>query len=193
MHLRMGAHGWFGTLNHRVWRNPLKMKRNMPWGSTLAPQLCKAFPKELIGGFWGKLWISTTSHGFLVYFSKTKMFCPFIPIHSTPSFISYTFCWVNYVDVWGNDVTTRQINPWQLWDHGCQRIFYAPPSSSMDSIVSPKVKTTKGKGIGVRSLIRNTLGGRRACWSSEMGLGRLISTLITHTDLHKPNNKLVSV
>jgi hypothetical protein len=35
--------------------------------------------------------------------------------------------------------------------------------------------------------------GRGACWSSGMGLGRLISKSITHTDLHKPNNKLVRV
>jgi hypothetical protein len=34
--------------------------------------------------------------------------------------------------------------------------------------------------------------GRGVCWSFEMGLGRLISNSITHTDLHKPNNKLVS-
>jgi hypothetical protein len=29
-------------------------------------------------------------------------------------------------------------------------------SSLMDSIVSPKVKTTEGKGVGVHSLTRNT-------------------------------------
>jgi len=34
----------------------------------------------------------------------------------------------------------------------------APPSSLMDSIVSPKVKTTKGKGVGVRSLVHSTSG-----------------------------------
>jgi hypothetical protein len=33
-----------------------------------------------------------------------------------------------------------------------------PPSSLMDSTVSPKVKIAEGKGIGVRSLVRNTLG-----------------------------------
>jgi hypothetical protein len=37
------------------------------WGFALAPQLCKAFSKEPIGGFWNKLCISTTSHGFLVW------------------------------------------------------------------------------------------------------------------------------
>jgi hypothetical protein len=37
-------------------------------------------------------------------------------------------------------------------------IVDAPPSSLMDSIVSPKVKTTKGEGVGARSLARNTLG-----------------------------------
>jgi hypothetical protein len=34
-------------------------------------------------------------------------------------------------------------------------------------------------------------GGRGACWSFKMGLGRLTSNSIIHMDLHKPN-KLVS-
>jgi len=39
-----------------------------------------------------------------------------------------------------------------------QKIQYdTPPSSLMDSITSPKVKTTKGERIGARSLLRNTL------------------------------------
>jgi hypothetical protein len=32
----------------------------------------------------------------------------------------------------------------------------APPSSLMDLIVSPKVKTTKGEKVGARSLAHNT-------------------------------------
>jgi hypothetical protein len=35
-------------------------------------------------------------------------------------------------------------------------------------------------------------GGRRACWSSRMGLGWTISSSIIHKYLYKPNNKLVS-
>jgi hypothetical protein len=35
-------------------------------------------------------------------------------------------------------------------------------------------------------------GGKRARWSSGMGLGRMISKSIIHMDLHKPNNKLVN-
>jgi hypothetical protein len=34
----------------------------------------------------------------------------------------------------------------------------APLSSLMDSTASPKVKTTKGEGVGARSLVRSTLG-----------------------------------
>jgi hypothetical protein len=37
----------------------------------------------------------------------------------------------------------------------------ALPNSLMDSIVSPKVKTTKGEGIGTCSLAHNTLGVER--------------------------------
>jgi len=33
-----------------------------------------------------------------------------------------------------------------------------PPSSLMDSITSPKVKTLKGKGVGARSLARSISG-----------------------------------
>jgi hypothetical protein len=34
----------------------------------------------------------------------------------------------------------------------------APPSSLMDSIMSPKVKIMEGKGVGTHSLARDTLG-----------------------------------
>jgi hypothetical protein len=34
----------------------------------------------------------------------------------------------------------------------------APPSSLMDSTTSPKVKIAEGKGVGARSLARNTSG-----------------------------------
>jgi hypothetical protein len=36
-----------------------------------------------------------------------------------------------------------------------------------------KYKTAEGGGIGARSLVHNTLRGRRACWNSTMGLGRV--------------------
>jgi len=32
----------------------------------------------------------------------------------------------------------------------------APPNSLMDSTTSPNVKTSEGKGVGARSLARNT-------------------------------------
>jgi hypothetical protein len=62
----------------------------------------------------------------------------------------------------------------------------------MCSIANPKVKTMKGKKVGVRFLARSISRGKGACWSSKMELGRLTSNSITHTDLYKPNNKLVS-
>jgi hypothetical protein len=40
--------------------------------------------------------------------------------------------------------------------YGAPFFYDAPPSSLMDSITSPKVKTTKGKGVGVCSLARST-------------------------------------
>jgi len=44
------------------------MSNNGPWGfGTFAPSLCQIFLKEPIGRFWGKVWISIASHGFLVW------------------------------------------------------------------------------------------------------------------------------
>jgi hypothetical protein len=36
--------------------------------------------------------------------------------------------------------------------------FYAPPSSLMDSTVSPKVKITEREGVEARSMARSILG-----------------------------------
>jgi hypothetical protein len=69
----------------------------------------------------------------------------------------------------------------------------APSSSLMDSATSLKKKTVEGEGVGARSLAHSISGGRGACWSSGMGLGRLTSKSLTHMDPHKPNNRLVSV
>jgi hypothetical protein len=62
----------------------------------------------------------------------------------------------------------------------------------MDSTVSPKGKTMEGKGIGACSLVRSTSGVEGHVGALGWGLGRLTSNSITHTDLHKPNHKLVS-
>ncbi len=59
--------------------------------------------------------------------------------------------------------------------------------------MSPKMKTTEGKIVGVRSLARNISGVKGHAKAARWGLGRLTSKSITHTDLHKPNNKLVNV
>jgi hypothetical protein len=66
-----------------------------------------------------------------------------------------------------------------------------PPSSLMDSTTSLKVKTTE-RGVRVRYLVRNTSGVEGCVGALGCGLGILTRKSITHTDLHKPNNKLVS-
>jgi hypothetical protein len=48
-------------------------------------------------------------------------------------------------------------------------VFDTPPNSLKDSNASLKVKTLKEEKVRVRSLIRNTLGVRGACYNSEMG------------------------
>jgi hypothetical protein len=58
--------------------------------------------------------------------------------------------------------------------------------------MSPKMKTIEGKGIGANSLaysISRVEGHVRAL---RLGPENLRNKSITHTDLHKPNNKLVS-
>jgi hypothetical protein len=62
----------------------------------------------------------------------------------------------------------------------------------MDSTANPKVKTTEEEGVGAHSLIQNTLGVEGRARALGSGLGRFTSNSITHMDLHKPNNKLVS-
>jgi hypothetical protein len=65
-------------------------------------------------------------------------------------------------------------------------------SSLMNSTASPEVKTIEGKGVGARSLAHNTLRVKGHARASGCRLGRLTSKSITHTDLHKLINKLVS-
>jgi hypothetical protein len=67
-----------------------------------------------------------------------------------------------------------------------------PSSSLMDSTASPKMKTLKREGVEASSLARNTSEVEGHVGAMGWGLGRLTSNSITHTDLHKPNNKLVS-
>jgi hypothetical protein len=46
--------------------------------------------------------------------------------------------------------------------------------------------------IGACSLARSTLGVKGRAGASGWALRRVTNNLITHTDLHKPNNKLVN-
>jgi hypothetical protein len=62
----------------------------------------------------------------------------------------------------------------------------------MDSTTNPKVKTAKGKGVGMHSLACSTLGVERCVGVPEWGLRKVTSKTITYTDLHKPNNKLIN-
>jgi hypothetical protein len=83
------------------------------------------------------------------------------------------------------------------WTFICYGFTYlpsdAPPSSLMDSTASPKMKTTEGEKVRACSLVCNTLGVKGCAGALGCGLGRLTSKSITHTDLHKLNNKLVNV
>jgi hypothetical protein len=62
----------------------------------------------------------------------------------------------------------------------------------VDSIASAKKKTMEGKGVGAPSLIHSSSGIKGRDGALGWGLGILTSKLITHTDMHKPNNKLIN-
>jgi hypothetical protein len=62
----------------------------------------------------------------------------------------------------------------------------------MDPIASPKMKTTKGKGVGACSLAHNISGVEGRVGAPRWGLRRLTSKSIIHMDMHKLNNKLVN-
>jgi hypothetical protein len=55
--------------------------------------------------------------------------------------------------------------------------------SLMDLIVSLKMKTTEGKGIRVRSLVRNISRVEGCAKAPGWGLGSLTSKSITHMDM----------
>ncbi len=55
------------------------------------------------------------------------------------------------------------------------------------------MKITKEERIGVHSLARNISRVEGHAGTPGWGLGRVTSKSIIHTNLHKPNNKLVSV
>jgi hypothetical protein len=52
--------------------------------------------------------------------------------------------------------------------------------------------TTEGEGLRVHSLVCSTLGVEGHVGALGWGLRRFTRKLITYTDLHKPNNKLVN-
>jgi hypothetical protein len=49
------------------------------------------------------------------------------------------------------------------------------------------------EGVGIHSFARNILGVEAHAGAQGWGLGKIISESITHTDLHKLNNKLVNM
>ncbi len=67
----------------------------------------------------------------------------------------------------------------------------APPNSLLNSNVNPKVKIMGKKIMGIRSLTRNILGVKGHAGVLGWGLRQMLSGSIIHTDMHKPNNKLV--
>ncbi len=113
------------------------------------------------------------------------------------------FTWFNYGLVTIRDTLIVQVaqigestnGVWEVSKLGGTTLdltyFDAPPSSLMDSIVSPKVKIVEGEGVGARSQACNTLGVEGRAGIQKWGLGKLTSNSITYKDLHKPN-KLVS-
>ncbi len=69
----------------------------------------------------------------------------------------------------------------------------APPHSLKNSNVNPKMETTKEERVGVCSLTRNTSRVKGCAKASKWGLRQMTSESIIHMNLHRTNNKLISV
>ncbi len=67
-----------------------------------------------------------------------------------------------------------------------------PPHSLKDSNVNPKVKRMEEEKVSVRFLAPSTLRVEGCARVSGWGLKQMTSGSIIHTNLHNPNNKLVS-
>jgi hypothetical protein len=78
-----------------------------------------------------------------------------------------------------------------LGKYACDMYDHAFPSSWIDSNVSLKWKQWKSQECTLPGS-HHFEGARGACWSSEMGLGRMTSTYSLTRTCTKPNNKLVS-
>jgi len=65
-------------------------------------------------------------------------------------------------------------------------------NSSKNSNTNPKVKTMEKEKIGIRSPTCNILGVGGCVGTPGWGLGQMTNGSIIHTNLHKPNNKLVN-
>jgi hypothetical protein len=61
-------------------------------------------------------------------------------------------------------------------------IIDAPPHSLKDSNVNLKMKTMEKEGIGVCSLVHNTLKVERCVKALGWGLGQMMNVLIIHTN-----------
>jgi len=88
---------------------------------------------------------------------------------------------------------------WKFWNYQImnpiilQTHNVALPSSLIYSNVSLRWKITKRYEVGARFLVRNILKVEGHVGILKWGLTRVKSKSIIHTDLHKPNNKLISV
>ncbi len=72
------------------------------------------------------------------------------------------------------------------------RVYDAPPHSLKYSNVNSKMKIMEEERIEVRSLTHNISRVKGRVRAPRCGLGGMTSESIIHTNLHKPNNKLIS-
>jgi hypothetical protein len=110
-------------------------------------------------------------------------------------FYVYVFCSFFEKTPWANKLTeTMEIKGLKiLWNVKTWWVFIdAPPTPLTDSIVSPKGENNRRTKSWAHSLSHNILEVEGRARVPRWGLGRVTSKSITHTDLHKPNNKLIS-
>jgi hypothetical protein len=113
---------------------------------------------------------------------KRKLDKKFLKIYTSHSFPWFPMWFQTHIEM----TKTFHLN-YHVW------INDTPSKSLINSNANSKMKTMEGKGVGIRSLVCNTLRVEGCARTTGWGLRWITSKSIIHIDLHKPNNKLVNV
>jgi hypothetical protein len=96
MHLGMGGPRMIWDSHSSNMEKPNANEREWAMGFHTNTTIVQGISEGKCRQIWGKLWISTTSHGFSVWSWQNNYIFANHTHPLTPSFTCCTFCWVNY-------------------------------------------------------------------------------------------------